>query len=125
MERIISQEERIRRAEELYNRRRYENKSRNANSGTSNKKNVGNGIGNEGIDTLRIKRKMIKKMVLQIIICAAIYLSFYLLQNSEYVFSKETLRSHAAGRRPGQPAESADGEHRQACGALRREISYY
>ena len=32
-------------------------------------------------------------------------------------FPEETLRSHAAGRQAGQPADSADGEHRQACGA--------
>ncbi len=109
MERIMSQEERIRRAEQLYNRRKIVNEVGNGrrkengskNNGKNNSKNNGrdnvknndeNSIENIEIDTLRVKKKMIKKMVLQIIVCATIYITFYLLQNSEYVFSREMIK---------------------------------
>ena len=75
MERTISTEERIRRAEEIYAKRR-QGVTRpiamvNVNDGE--KKDI----------------KLLKKMIIQILICVAIYLIIYAIQNNEYVFSKD------------------------------------
>jgi len=75
MERTISTEERIRRAEEIYAKRR-QGVARpiamvNVNDGE--KKDI----------------KLLKKMIIQILICVAIYLIIYAIQNNEYVFSKD------------------------------------
>ena len=75
MERTLSVEERIRRAEEIYNRRygnnyydTYLNKSKNKKS---------HGLG----------RRLLK----QIIVCSLIYCVFYVVSNREYYLSKEFL----------------------------------
>lgn len=76
MERTLSPEEKIRRAEEIYLRRRSGNASRNiATVNVSNEKNYG----------------LLKKMILQIAICLVIYFIFYLIQNSNYVFSGDII----------------------------------
>lgn len=81
MERTLSQEERIKRAEEIYYRRKQEN----ANSYSRRYINY-------GADTNRIKSiksRIIKKILKQIAICLAIYLCLYLLVNSNYFFPEE------------------------------------
>lgn len=75
MERTISTEERIRRAEEIYAKRRQGNTRPIAmvNVNNDEKKDI----------------KLLKKMIIQILICVAIYLIIYAIQNNEYVFSKD------------------------------------
>lgn len=76
MERTLSAEEKIRRAEEIYERRRGGYNVRNvATVNVSGKKNY----------------SLFKKMILQILICLLIYFIFYLIQNSDYVFSEEVI----------------------------------
>lgn len=76
MERTLNPEEKIRRAEEIYQRRRNGYTSRNvATVNVSNEKNYG----------------LFKKMILQIAICLVIYFIFYLIQNSNYVFSTDVI----------------------------------
>ena len=79
MERVLSSEERIRRAEEIYNRRRMQNDVRVY----SNSRNV------------KIKSgadySLFKKMILQILICLLVYFIFYLIKNSNYIFSESVI----------------------------------
>ena len=76
MERTLSAEEKIRRAEEIYERRRGGYNTHNvATVSVSEKKNY----------------NLFKKMILQILICLLIYFIFYLIQNSNYVFSEEVI----------------------------------
>lgn len=76
MERTLSAEEKIRRAEEIYERRRGGYNARNvATVNVSEKKNY----------------SLFKKMILQVLICLVIYFIFYLIQNSDYVFSEEVI----------------------------------
>lgn len=80
MERTISVEDKIRRAEEIYNRRR-ENDSRLSqarvrvdNTNSTSNKNV---------------NKRLKKMILQIIVCMLIYFTFFYIVKNDYVFSQD------------------------------------
>ena len=70
-------EEKIRRAEEIYNRRRATNQY------------------NRNVTTLQINEKrnyrLFKKMILQILICLVIYFIFYLIQNNDYIFSEDVI----------------------------------
>lgn len=76
LERTISPEEKIRRAEEIYARRRQGYNIRNtATLNVSKENNYG----------------LLKKMILQIAICLLIYFIFYLIQNSNYVFSEDVI----------------------------------
>lgn len=77
MERSMSVEEKIRRAEEIYARRQEGNirTSTTVKVNESNKKDI----------------KLLKKMIRQIIICIAIYLVIYTIQNSNYMFSEEII----------------------------------
>lgn len=77
MERVLSQAERIRRAEEIYQKRREQDYKTN-----QTRVNVSNSPRDYG---------MFKKMFFQIIICLLIYLIFYLVKNSNYIFSEEFL----------------------------------
>ena len=77
MEKVLSQEERIRRAEELYNRRRGLNDSNYRNSYRYNYKE----------DNVKITFR--KRVVYQIIVCLIIYLVLYGIKNSEFIFNKE------------------------------------
>lgn len=78
----MSSEERIRRAEEIYQRR----KSRQD--------------GNSGIrvPTSRVNTKtkapysLFKKLILQILICLLVYFIFYLIKNSDYLFSEDVIQ---------------------------------
>ncbi len=75
----MSHEERIRRAEEIYRRRREENPySRTTRVYHNEEKEEKNFY-------------LFKKMFLQIAICLVIYFIFYLIQNSNYIFSEEVL----------------------------------
>lgn len=78
MERTMTADERIRRAEEIYQRRRL-----NENRTTSARVSVG--------ETPR-DFKLFKKMILQIMICLCIYFIFFLVKNSNYVFSEDFIK---------------------------------
>lgn len=84
MERILSQEERIRRAEEIYNRRRYENRY-NANQYAYIERRRDSAKPN----SVKTKKKIVKKMMLQILICTIIYFAFYFMNNSKLIFSED------------------------------------
>lgn len=79
LERTLTEEERIRRAEEIYQRRRggyaYGRDSRITRVNVKEEKNF----------------SLFKKMFLQIAICLVIYFIFYLIQNSNYIFSEDVL----------------------------------
>ena len=77
MERVISSEERIRRAEEIYNRRRMQTGVRVPTS----KVNASS----------KDKYRLYKKLILQIAICFVIYFIFYLIKNSNYIFSEDFI----------------------------------
>ena len=77
MERTISSEERIRRAEEIYNRRK-----------------IANGVRVAGDSVNRVETKklsLFKKMFFQLVICAMIYVIFYLIKNGNYIFSQDVI----------------------------------
>ena len=78
MERTMSQEDRIRRAEEIYQRRRVANGIR-VSSNTVNRAE-------------KKKLSLFKKMFLQLAICAVIYIIFYLIKNSNYIFSEDVIK---------------------------------
>lgn len=75
MERLMSVEEKIRRAEEIYQRRRQEETRPIAKVSINDKKDI----------------KLLKKMIIQILICVAIYLVIYSVQNNQYVFSEDFI----------------------------------
>ena len=76
MERAMSVEDKIRRAEEIYYRRKEQENPKQENvriPARNKKKDV----------------KLFKKMIIQIIICLTIYSVFYLVVNSNYIFSED------------------------------------
>lgn len=76
MERTLSPEEKIRRAEEIYYRRRNQySRTKVATVNVAEEKNFG----------------LFKKMILQIAICLVIYLIFYLVQHGNYIFSENVI----------------------------------
>lgn len=78
MERAISSEERIRRAEEIYNRRKMQNGVRVPTARVNT--------------TVNNKYSLYKKLILQILICFLLYFVFYLIKNSNYIFSEECIK---------------------------------
>ena len=76
MERIMSQEERIRRAEEIYQRR----KSQGVRL-TGDSVNLGG----------KPEFSLFKRLILKIIICVIIYSLFYFVKNSDHLFSRDIL----------------------------------
>ena len=86
MEKSISQEERIRRAEELYSRRRYNNRYGESLYRSGETRNR-----YQPQETRKIKGKMINKMIIQMIVCVIIYTCIYMLQYSNYLFSKDMV----------------------------------
>ncbi len=76
MERTLRPEEKIKRAEEIYARRR-------------------SGYTRQNVATVNVSEEknysLFRKMVLQIAICLVIYFIFYLIQNSNYVFSEDVI----------------------------------
>ena len=83
MDRAMTVEERIRRAEEIYERRKnkeklteqYETNSIVESKNRERKKDI----------------KLLKKIIIQLISCLAIYFIFYTIQNNEYIFSSEFI----------------------------------
>ena len=80
MERTMSVEDKIRRAEEIYSRRR-ENEYRATNTRVS-VDNSRNSV-NDNIN------KRLKKMIMQIIVCMLIYLTFHYIISNNYIFSED------------------------------------
>ncbi len=79
MERTMSVEDKIRRAEEIYARRQGEY-TRPARTITEEKKEDKKDV------------RLLRKMIWQIIICMIIYGTFYVIQNNEFFFSKEFIQ---------------------------------
>ncbi len=77
MERVMSVEEKIRRAEEIYERRKQGETRPIAKLNINNKKDI----------------KLLKKMVIQMIICIIIYLIVYTVQNNEFIFSQDFINN--------------------------------
>lgn len=75
MERVMTVEEKIRRAEEIYQRRREGETRPIAKVTVNDKKDI----------------KLLKKMIIQILICVTIYFVFYIIQNNQYVFSEDFI----------------------------------
>lgn len=79
MERALSAEERIRKAEEIYQRRKMQN-------------NSGIRVSTSHVNTNNKKEYMLfKKLILQIAICLLIYFIFYMIKNSNYIFSEDVM----------------------------------
>ena len=76
MEKTMSTEDKIRKAEEIYNRRRMNS----IRTGTT-KVNI-----REKKDV-----KLFKKMTIQILICLSIYSIFYVIKNNNYIFSEDFI----------------------------------
>ena len=76
MDRAITVEEKIRRAEQIYERRKQGEKRPIATVSVNQKKDF----------------KLFKKMVIQLIICVAIYLVIYMIQNNNYIFSEDFVK---------------------------------
>lgn len=76
MERVMSVEEKIRRAEEIYERKRQGNIRPVATVNINEKKDI----------------KLLKKMLIQILICVSIYLIIQTIQKNEYVFSDDFIK---------------------------------
>ena len=78
MERIMSVEDKIRRAEAIYERRQQGNNKQIASinvSDNNKKKDI----------------KLLKKMIIQILVCMVLYLIVYTIQNNSYVFSEDFI----------------------------------
>ena len=78
MERVMSVEERIRRAEEIYEKRRQ------GETRPITKVSVNN--------TQKKDIKLLKKMFIQILVCISIYLVIYAIYNNKYVFSEDFIK---------------------------------
>lgn len=78
LDRVISMEDRIRRAEEIYNRRHIQ--SNGIRVATSNMNS-------------RSKKefKLYKKLIIKILICIFIYCILYLIKNTNYIFSENVI----------------------------------
>ena len=79
MERTMTVEERIRRAEEIYERRQRNNglipETESKKSRKSEKKDI----------------KLLKKIIIQLIVCISIYLIIYTIQQNKYNFSEDFI----------------------------------
>lgn len=79
MERTLSQEERIRRAEEIYYRRKLNNSDVRMPSSQVRDK------------TEKRQFSLYRKMVIQILLCVLIYLVFSLIKEANYLFSENVI----------------------------------
>ena len=80
MERTMTVEERIRRAEEIYERRKRNEgltvvPEKESKKGQDEKKDL----------------KLLKKMLIQLMVCICIYLVIYTIQNKQYIFSEDFI----------------------------------
>ena len=80
MERTMTVEERIRRAEEIYERRKRNEGLTVVHEEKEDKKK------NEKKDI-----KLLKKMIIQLMVCICIYLVIYTIQNNQYIFSEDFI----------------------------------
>ena len=78
MERTMSVEEKIRRAEEIYEKR---------------KNRIERPITAVNLDNNKKDIKLLKKMLIQILVCSCIYFMIYTINNSDYVFSEDFMKS--------------------------------
>ena len=78
MERTMSIEEKIRKAEEIYARRQEETQRKTTKVTVNNEK--------------KKDIKLLKKMIIQIIVSLLIYLVIYIIQNNNYIFSEDFLK---------------------------------
>ena len=78
MEKTMSVEEKIRRAEEIYMRRKGQNTELSRDK-------------NNQINTQKKDIKLLKKMIIQIIVCILIYGIIYIIQNSQTIFSEQFI----------------------------------
>ena len=77
MEKTLTPDERIKRAEEIYYRRKMQNTNKKSTTvNVSSKKDFG----------------MFKKMIIQILICIMIYVIFYMIKNTNYIFSEDVIK---------------------------------
>lgn len=76
MERIMSVEEKIRRAEEIYKKRKH---------------GIERPITTVNLDNKKSNIKIFKKMIIQILVCLCIYFIIYTINNSDYVFSEDFI----------------------------------
>lgn len=76
MERVLTSDERLRRAEEMYYRRK-------GVSVNKNDKPVKTPMSN--------KKYLVKKMVIQIVICLVVYCSYYVVKNCNFIFSQDFM----------------------------------
>lgn len=76
MERVMTVEEKIRRAEAIYQRRKQGEERPVAKVTVNDKKDI----------------KLLKKMIIQMLICVVIYLCVYVIQNNQYVFSEDFIQ---------------------------------
>ncbi len=79
MERTLSQEERIRRAEEIYYRRKFNNSDVRMPSSQVRDK------------TEKRQFSLYRKMAIQILLCVLIYLVFSLIKEANYLFSENVI----------------------------------
>ena len=99
MERVMSVEDKIRRAEEIYYKRRNGESVEKKGTIGYLKNNIGKiveadrtneVVGGRGIGKSNEKNlKLLKKMIKQIIVCIIIYGIFYITVNNNYVFSED------------------------------------
>lgn len=76
MDRVLTTEERIKRAQEIYERRKSDNTRYNtARVNVNEKKNY----------------KLLKKVFIQMLVCFIIYYAFYNINNNQYSFSENTV----------------------------------
>ena len=74
----MSVEEKIRRAEEIYEKR---------------KNRIERPITAVNLDNNKKDIKLLKKMLIQILVCSCIYFMIYTINNSDYVFSEDFMKS--------------------------------
>ena len=79
MERVLSQEERIRRAEEIYYRRKLNNSDVRMPSSQVRDQ------------TEKRQFSLYRKMVIQVLLCILIYLVFSLIKEADYLFSENII----------------------------------
>ena len=81
MERTMSVEEKIKRAEEIYLRRKGDTITANNYKRVAIPQN----------DSQNRDIKLLKKMIIQIVVCILIYIIIYIIQNSQFIFSEQFL----------------------------------
>lgn len=77
MERVLSPDEKLRRAEQIYYQKR------GMNNAVQREKTVNVPVSN--------KRHLLRRMVIQIIICLVIYCTYYIIKNFNFVFSNNVI----------------------------------